>query len=91
MTKKKLESKVLQLKELKAQQTELQKEIDTIESEIKMEMVKQKKQELKVGIYTVRYKELVKRVFNAEMFKSTNSGLYDKFVCMKPYKRLTIS
>lgn len=91
MTKKKLASRIRELKELKAEEASIQDRIASIENEVKAEMMRLDKQELQVDIFTVRYKDLVRKTFDAKTFQGSYTALYEKFMKPTSYKRLTIS
>lgn len=56
MSTKDLQTKVTELKDLKAMAEELQAEITAIEDELKAECIRQGTEELQAGIFKIRYK-----------------------------------
>jgi predicted phage-related endonuclease len=77
MCTKDLQAKVIELKDLKAMQEELQAEITSIEDELKAECIKQGTDELQAGIFKIRYKAVSSNRFDTKAFKTAYSGLYE--------------
>lgn len=90
MSTNELTIKVSELKELKKFQKEIEKEISTLENEIKEEMIAQETDELDAGIYKVRYKTIVSKRFNTTSFKQAYLTLYEKFCENTETRRFTI-
>lgn len=74
-----LQTKVTELKDLKALAEELQTEITAIEDELKAECIKQGAEELQAGIFKVRYKAVSSNRFDTKAFKLAHSDLYEQF------------
>lgn len=91
MTTAKLLKKVTQLKELKNQEACLHEQITAIEDELKAEMLKQEKQEIKVGVFTVRYTDVNTKRFDTSSFKQKYLDLYNQFLKVTSSKRFSIS
>ena len=91
MTTAKLLKKVTQLKELKNQEANLHEQITAIEDELKAEMLKQEKQEIKVGLFTIRYTDVNTKRFDTSSFKQKYMDLYNQFLKVSCSKRFSIS
>lgn len=91
MSKNELENKVIELKELKAMQEELQAEITTIEDLLKAEMLNQGTDTLQCGIFKVLYKTVKTTRFDTKAFKSTHSELFNQYAKETEYKRFSIA
>lgn len=91
MTTAKLLKKVTQLKELKNQEAGLHEQITAIEDELKAEMLKQEKQEIKVGLFTIRYTDVTAKRFDTSTFKQKYMDLYNQFLKVSCSKRFSIS
>ena len=79
MSTKDLQTKVTELKDLKAMAEELQAEITAIEDELKAECIRQGTKELQAGIFKIRYKAVSSNRFDTKTFKTAYSDLYEQF------------
>lgn len=79
MSTKDLQTKVTELKDLKAMAEELQAEITAIEDELKAECIRQGTEELQVGIFKIRHKAVSSNRFDTKAFKTAYSDLYEQF------------
>ena len=86
-----LVKKVEEYKEIQAMIDELKQEADGIVSEIKADMTSAGIDEVKAGVYKVRYKEVVSNRFDAKGFKAVYSDLYSKFSKPTVTKRFSIA
>ncbi len=84
MNKQELLKQIQELKELKVMQEELQAEITSIEDSIKAEMTAQKVEEMQVGIFKIRWTQVVSNRFDTTQFKKIYADLYNQF--SKKYK-----
>lgn len=78
---KSIESKLEELKELKAEK----------EAEIKKLLDEAGIEELQVGAYTVRFSNIVRNNFNTSAFKKKYLELYNAFIKQTNYRKFTIS
>ena len=76
-----IESKLEELKELKAEK----------EAEIKKLLDEAGIEELQVGAYTVRFSNIVRNNFNTSAFKKKYLELYNAFIKQTNYRKFTIS
>ena len=79
MSTKDLQTKVIELKDLKAMQEELAAEITAIEDELKAECVRQGTEEIQAGIFKIRYKTVSSNRFDTKAFKTAHSDLYEQY------------
>jgi predicted phage-related endonuclease len=91
MSTKDLQTKVEELKELKELKEELQAEINSIEEELKAECEKQQTEELKAGIFKIRYKTVESTRFDTNAFKKAHSDLYALFTRQTVSRRFTVA
>lgn len=91
MTKNELLTKVRELKELQQMADELTTEIESLKDELKAEMTQQNTDELKVDVFTLRYKAVATSRFDSKAFKVTHSELYNQYLKTTESKRFTIS
>ena len=78
---KSLEAKLEELKELKEEK----------ESQIKALLDKAGVEELEVGVYTIRFTNVVRNNFNTSAFKKKYLELYNSFIKQTNYRKFTIS
>lgn len=90
MNKKELESKIIELKELKVMAEEVQAEITAIEDTIKAEMTAQNVTELHAGMFKIRWVNVTSNRFDTNAFKRIYSDLYNQFLKQSNSKRFSI-
>ncbi len=90
MSTKEIESKVTELKELKALQEELQAEITALEDVIKAEMINTGSDTLQAGIFKVLYKTVITNRFDTKAFRATHSALYEQYTKQTESRRFSI-
>ncbi len=91
MCTKDLQTKVIELKDLKAMADELQAEITAIEDELKAECVRQGTEELTAGIFKIRYKAVSSNRFDTKAFKTAYSDLYEQYTKQSTGYRFTVA
>lgn len=91
MSTKDLQSKVIELKDLKAMAEELQAEITAIEDELKAECIRQGTEELQAGIFKIRYKTVSSNRFDTKAFKTAHSDLYEQFTKQTTSSRFSVA
>lgn len=90
MSTKEIESKVTELKELKAMQEELQAEITALEDVIKAEMQRIGSDTLHAGIFKVLYKTVKSTRFDTKAFRATHGALYEQYSKQTESRRFSI-
>lgn len=90
MTTTELTKKVQELKEIKAMTEELQAEITAIEDEIKAEMTAQSVDELRAGVFKIRWTKVISNRFDTTAFKAKYQELYSQFTKATESKRFSI-
>lgn len=86
-----LNNKVMELKELEQYAKEIAAEIDGIKDEIKAEMTDRGTEEMTVGVFTVRYKEVTQNRFDSKRFQADHGDLYREYQKASTSKRFTVS
>lgn len=90
MTTIEMISKVEELKELEALIKTAEKEVEALKDEIKVEMLKQKKDEIMVGRYTIRWTNVESDRFDTTMFKRVMPDMYNMYIKHTHSKRFSI-
>ena len=86
-----LTSKAKELKELKRMAEELAAEITAIEDTIKQEMTARATDELIMGEYKIRWKEVISNRFDTTTFKKMHTELYERFTKTTTTRRFTVA
>jgi len=86
-----IENRIKKLKEIERQQKELEEQADKIKAEIKANMVEKGADELKVGNFIVRLKEVITNRFDSKSFKESYWALYEAYTKPQSSMRFTIS
>ena len=90
MSTKEMESKVKEVKELRAMLSELQEEIAAIEDDIKEYMREIGSETLQAGIFKVSYKTIQTIRFDQKAFKTAHRALYEEFAKKTESRRFAI-
>lgn len=85
-----LTGKVKELKELKIMAEELAAEITAIENIIKAEMTAMQTDEMIIGEYKIRWKEVVSKRFDTTAFRKVYANLYEEFLKAASTRRFSI-
>lgn len=80
MSTTEITAKVRRMKKLQSKVQELEIEIKAIQGEIKAVMEQQDTQEMKAGIFTIRFKEVISNRFDSSAFKKTHADLYNQYL-----------
>lgn len=75
MTERMIVNRVRKLKELEAQQKEIEEQIEALKAEIKADMQRKDLEEQKAGDYTVRFTTVISNRFDGKAFKADHSKL----------------
>lgn len=86
-----LENRIKRLKELEEQQRLLEQEIDGLKEEIKKDLEVKGTEELKVGIFIIRFTSVLSSRFDTKRFKEQYGDLYNQFTKQTASRRFTIS
>ena len=91
MGKRALENRIKKLKELEAQQKELETQAEQIRAEIKADMMAKGESEILAGNFVVRLTEVVTRRFDSKSFRASHKALYEAYTKPQSAYRFTIS
>lgn len=91
MTSIEITSKIEELKELEALIKEAEAEVEALKDEIKAEMLKQNTEEMNVGRYIVRWKNVVSNRFDSTSFKKVMPEVYKMYTKPTESMRFSIS
>lgn len=86
-----LENRIKKLKELEEQKKALEQEIDSQKEEIKKDLEAKGTEELKVGIFIIRFTSVLSSWFDTKRFKEQYRDLYNQFTKQTASRRFTIS
>ena len=84
-------SKIKELKELEEIIKEAEAEVEALKDEIKAEMAKQNTEEMKVGVYIVRWTNVLSNRFDTTAFKKVMPELYKTYTKQVASRRFSIS
>lgn len=90
MTERMITNRVRKLKELEAQQKELEQQIDALKAEIKADMKRKNLQEQKAGDYIVRFTEVLSKKFDIKRFQQEHERLYSQYIRQVNTKRFSV-
>lgn len=91
MTERMIVNRVRKLKELEAQQKEIEEQIEALKAEIKADMQRKDFEEQKAGDYTVRFTTVISNRFDGKAFKADHSKLYDQYMRATESRRFSIA
>lgn len=91
MSKKMMLAKVQKVKELEAQIAQLQAQADELKEALKSAMEQNGTDEMKVDIFTIRYKIVKTSRFDSTAFKATHKELYEQYTKQTESRRFTIT
>lgn len=83
--------KIKEVKELKQIIKEAEKELETLENEIKAEMELKNTEIMEVGIYTIRWTSVLTNRFDSTAFKQVMPEIYKMYLKQTPSRKFTIS
>ena len=86
-----LENRVKELKAIEEQQKALAERAEKIKEEIKKDMQAKGKDEIKVGNFVIRFKEVITKRFDSKSFAEQHKRLYEAFTKSQSTMRFTIS
>ena len=86
-----LENRVKELKAIEEQQKALTERAEKIKEEIKKDMQAKGKDEIKVGNFVIRFKEVITKRFDTKAFAEQHTRLYEAFAKPQSTMRFSIS
>ena len=91
MTERMIVNRVRKLKELEAQQKEIEEQIEALKAEIKVDMQRKDLEEQKAGDYMVRFTTVISNRFDGKAFKADHAKLYDQYMRTTESRRFSIA
>ena len=91
MTERMIVNRVRKLKELEAQQKEIEEQIEALKAEIKADMQRKDLEEQKAGDYMVRFTTVISNRFDGKAFKADHAKLYDQYMRTTESRRFSIA
>lgn len=83
--------KIKQLRKLEAEAAEILEQAETLKDEIKAEMRAQNVEEMKAGIFCVRYAKVASNRFDTTAFKEENADLYRQYLKRTETRRFVVA
>lgn len=91
MGERALENRIKKLKALEEQKKALEAQIEGLQEEIKKDMESKGTEEMKVGIFIIRFTSVLSNRFDTKSFKEKYSELYKEYTKQVASRRFTIS
>lgn len=91
MTERMITNRIRKLKELEAQQKELEQQIDALKAEIKADMEAKGIEEQRAGNYIVRLTSVLTNKFDSHTFKAEHERLYSQYVKRISSERFSVA
>lgn len=91
MGERAIENRIKKLKALEEQKKELDAQISGLQEEIKKDMETKGIEEMKIGIFIIRFTSVLSSRFDTKRFKEQYGDLYDQYVKQVASRRFTIS
>lgn len=91
MTERMIVNRVRKLKELEAQQKEIEEQIEALKAEIKADMQRKDLEEQRAGDYLVRFTTVISNRFDGKAFKADHAKLYDQYMRTTESRRFSIA
>ena len=91
MGERAIENRVKKLKALEEQKKGLEAQISSLQEEIKKDMEAKGIEEMRAGIFIIRFTSVLSSRFDTKWFKAQNGDLYDRYVKQGATRRYTIS
>ena len=91
MGERAIENRIKKMKALEEQKKELEAQISSLQEEIKKEMENKGLEEMKAGIFIVRFTNVLSNRFDTKSFREKYDALYKEFTKQVASRRFTIS
>lgn len=84
-------NRINKIKELEEKKEEVERELEELRTEIKNDMTDKGINEVQVGKFILRLKEIVTSRFDSKTFKETHKALYEAYIKPQSTMRFTIN
>lgn len=91
MSERMIVNRVRKLKELEAQQKEIEQQIEELKAVIKADMEKKNLEEQKTEDYMIRFTKVICNKFDSKIFKEDHSKLYVQYMRTMESRRFSIA
>lgn len=91
MGERAIENRIRKLKALEEQKRELEAQIYSLQEEIKKDMESRGIEEMKAGVFIVRFTSVLSSRFDTKRFKEKYGSLYQQFTKQTASRRFSIS
>lgn len=91
MTERMIENRIKKLKEIEAEQADLEAQAEAIRAELKADMNEKGLDELKTKNFLIRWKEIVSNRLDGKALKAALPDVYSQFVKASSSRRFTIA
>ena len=91
MTERMIENRIKKLRELEAQQKELEAQADAIRAELKADLEEKGVEELKTRNFVLRWKEIISSRLDGKALKAALPDVYGQFCRASSSRRFTIA
>lgn len=91
MTERMIENRIKKLKEIEAEQADLEAKAEAIRAELKADMDEKGLDELKTKNFLIRWKEIVSNRLDGKALKAALPDVYSQFVKASSSRRFTIA
>lgn len=91
MSQNEFSEKVEELKSLLSFRSEIDEQINELETIIKSHMEASGEEEQRIGLFTVRWKQITSNRFDANRFKSDFPDVYDEYLITKTCRRFSVA
>ena len=91
MTERMIENRIKKLREIEAQQKELEQQAEALKAEIKADLEGKGLDELKTKNFIIRWKEVVSNRLDGKALKAALPDVYSQFVKPSRSRRFTVA
>ncbi|MDO4334074.1 MAG: hypothetical protein Q4C58_15510 [Eubacteriales bacterium] len=91
MTERMIENRIKKLKEIEAEQADLEAKAEAIRAELKADLDEKGLDELKTKNFLIRWKEIVSNRLDGKALKAALPDVYSQFVKASSSRRFTIA
>ncbi len=91
MTERMIENRIKKLREIEAQQKELEQQAEALKAEIKADLEEKGLDELKTKNFLIRWKEVVSNRLDGKALKAALPDVYSQFTRPSSSRRFTVA
>lgn len=91
MTNRMMDNRIKKLKEIEAQQKELEAQAEAIKAELKAELEANNEDEHNTGSFIIRWKEIISNRLDGKSLKAAMPELYNQYCTPTTSRRFTVA